>query len=88
MCKSRTPGPGFDVALFDATKNVARSLVPSGAEISTSLGAGVCAYAKLVSNSRTEKRMDRGMGLNLRIKWIPARTKLQLKNNPSRPGFE
>src|SRR5215471_14944162 len=62
MWSRSTPGPDFP-----AEKNVARSLVPSGAGISTSFAEDVCADKTLVDSSRIGSRMDRNMGLNLRI---------------------
>ena len=80
ICSSTTPGPGLP-----AVKKVARSLVPSGEVISTSLGTGACAEARVVNNSRTERRRDRGMRLHLRIKRMPSgASRNPLKNNPRR----
>src|SRR5579871_2674246 len=66
MCSKITPDSDFAAA-----KKVARSLVPSGEVMSTSLG-GVWADANPVNNSRTERRIDRGMRVHLRIRTMPA----------------
>src|SRR5215469_18635351 len=59
MCSNRTPGPGLC-----AEKNVARSLVPSGAVMSTSGRELVWPTAKLGSGRRSRNdRMKRCMDI-------------------------
>src|SRR5215471_13156648 len=65
MWSRSTPGPDLP-----AEKNVARSLIPSGAGISTSFAEDVCADNTLVVSNRIGSSMDRSIGLNLRISLV------------------